>query len=93
MFNLFVTYIAEDAKARQEFFKEVSEAGIIEATRAEEGCILYDYFFSAEREGEILLMEKWRSKADQEAHDKLPHLVTLGKIKEKYGIKTEFEEF
>lgn len=93
MFRLFVTYIAEDAQKRQAFFDEVAAAGIIEATRAEDGCMLYDYFFSAEREGEILLVENWVDKEAQEIHDKLPHLEKLGEIKARYGIKTEIKEF
>ena len=74
------------------FYDEVLAAGIIAATRAEEGNFRYEYYFSAEKENEILLIEMWKDKAAQQYHDSLPHLETLAKIKEKYGIETSFEE-
>ena len=92
MYNLLVTYTAKDSQTLRAFYKEVSEAGIIEETHKEEGNLRYDYFFSCERDNEILIMEKWVDKEAQVYHDGLPHLVTLGKIKEKYGIETAFEE-
>lgn len=92
MYNLLVTYTARDAQTIRAFYKEVAAAGVIEETHKEEGNLRYDYYFSSERENEILIVEKWVSREMQVYHDSLPHLVTLGKIKEKYGIETTFEE-
>lgn len=92
MYNLYVRYMAADDESRQAFYREVEAAGIIEATRNEEGNIGYDYYFSAERENEILLMEQWKDKAAQEYHDELPHIAALMEIKKKYKIETTFEE-
>lgn len=92
MYKLNVTYIAKSKADREQFFAEVKAAGIVEATRNEEGCLRYDYYFSADREQEILLVEAWKDKASQQYHDSLPHLKTLGEIKEKYQIETSFEE-
>lgn len=52
----------------------------------------YEYYFSADRENEILLLEKWESKEHQQKHACKPHLSQLGKIKEKYGIISSVEE-
>ena len=92
MYKLNVTYSAKSEEDIHKFYGEVREAGIVEATRGEDGCVRYDYFFSAERENEILLVENWKDQESQKYHDTLPHLETLGKIKEKYGIETGFEE-
>lgn len=92
MYNLLVTYTAKDAQTIRAFYEAVAAAGVIEETHKEEGILRYDYYFSAERENEILIVEKWVSREMQVYHDSLPHLVTLGRIKEKYGIETTFEE-
>lgn len=92
MYDLYVTYAAKDRGTIRKFYDEVLAAGIIAATRAEEGNFRYEYYFSAEKENEILLIEKWKDKEAQQYHDSLPHLKTLGEIKEKYGIETSFEE-
>lgn len=44
-----------------------------EACRAEEGCLFFDWYQSAEREGEFLLVEGYRDQAAAEAHVSYPH--------------------
>ena len=92
MFHLHVFYAAKDNAALRRFYDEVIAAGIIEATHEEDGNIRYEYYFSAERDNEILIVEQWKDRASQEYHDTLPHLVRLGEIKEKYAIETVIEE-
>ena len=92
MFNLLVTYKTKDAEARQAFYDEVLAAGIPEATRSEEGNLRYDFFFSMERDNEILLVETWKDKESQALHYEQPHLKKLVEIKGKYVLETGFEE-
>ena len=92
MYNLLVTYTAKDEQTLRAFYQEVEAAGIISETHKEEGNLRYDYYFSCERANEILSVDNWVDKAAQVYHDELPHLIALGKIKEKYGIETAFEE-
>ena len=68
------------------------KAEIIDITRNEPGNLRYEYFFSAERENEILLLEQWEDKASQIRHGKQPHFAELAEIKEKYEIKSFLEE-
>ncbi len=91
MYNILVFYKAENGEMLRRFYEEVKAAGIIEKSREEAGNLRYDYFFSAEKENEILLVEKWESQEAQKEHSKLSHFAELGKIKEKYKIQTEFE--
>lgn len=92
MFDMHVYYAACDGDTARRFYEEVKAAGIIDATRSEEGNLLYEYYFSSERENEILLLEKWKDKESQRYHDGLPHIAKLGEIKKKYGIETSAEE-
>ena len=91
MYNILVFYKAENGEMLREFYEEVKNAGIIEKSREEAGNLQYDYFFSAEKENEILLVEKWESPECQQHHSTLPHFAELGKIKGKYNIQTKAE--
>ena len=91
MLNLLVLYKAENGEMLRRFYEEVKAAGIIEKSREEAGNLRYDYFFSADKENEILLVEKWESQESQKEHSGLPHFAELGKIKEKYNIQTKAE--
>ena len=35
----------------EKFVREITDSGILDAVRAEDGCISYDYYFSAESPG------------------------------------------
>lgn len=92
MYHLHVYYKAKDRETRDRFYEEVRKAGIIEETHKEDGNLCYEYYFSVERDNEILIVENWKDRESQGYHDSLPHLVELGEIKEKYGIETQIEE-
>ena len=46
-------------------------------TRAEAGCINYDFHVSEEDPNVFMFYENWRSKEDLETHLKTPHLQPL----------------
>ena len=92
MFSINVTYRAKDGDTLRRFYNEITAEDIAAVTRTEEGCMLYEFYFSAERDNELLLMEKWADRTAQEHHDKMPHLLKLMEIKGKYGIETSIEE-
>ena len=81
--NLLVTYTAKPG-CREQFVREVVKQGVLTAVHAEEGCLQYEYFFSAEREDVVLLKERWQSEAHLRAHLAQPHMATLGSIKKQY---------
>jgi quinol monooxygenase YgiN len=52
-------------------------------TRAEPGCISYDFHVDAEDPNRFMFYENWRSKADLDAHLHAPHLTPLfGRVDE-----------
>ena len=91
MLTIHVFYRAENGEMLREFYEEAKAAGVIEKSRQDEGCLQYDYFFSADRDNEILLLEKWESKELQEKHGQQPHFAELGKLKENYKIQSKLE--
>ena len=92
MYCINVTYTACDGQSIRDFYNEIRKMRIAEITRQEAGNLGYEYYFSADRENENLLLEKWESKEHQQKHACKPHLSQLGKIKEKYGIISSVEE-
>ena len=52
------------------------------------GCIRYDYYFSAQQEDKILLVEQWQTQAHQRIHLQQPHMARLRELKEQYVSDT-----
>jgi len=60
---------------------------IIEATRAEEGCIDYTLYNSTEEKDVLLFVEKWESKEFLDSHLKQQHFIDFGAAIENYLAK------
>ena len=91
MLLLLVKYTAKPGGG-EKFVREITDSGILDAVRAEDGCISYDYYFSAESPDTVLLIEKWVSPEQQEAHHQSAHMAELMRIKEKYILNTAVEK-
>lgn len=91
MILLSVKYTARPGGG-EKFVREITDSGILDAVRAEDGCISYDYYFSAESPDAVMLVEKWASAKQQEAHLQTAHMAELIKIKEKYISGTSVEK-
>jgi quinol monooxygenase YgiN len=52
-------------------------AAQVAPTRAEAGCVNYDFHVSEDDPNVFVFYENWRSKADLDAHLKTPHLQPL----------------
>ena len=83
MLNIYVKYTAKEG-CRETFLREIVEQGILTAIRNEDGCIMYDYYLSAQDENVILLLEQWVSEEHQRIHMQQPHMKPLMEIKDKY---------
>ena len=81
MLTLLVTYTAK-AGQRDAFLQAVLQSGLPERIRQEDGCLAYDYYFSAQDENELLLIERWQSAEHQRVHMQQPHMARLKAIKE-----------
>ena len=86
--TLYVRYQAKDG-CRETFVREIVETGILTLIREEPGCLAYDYYFSAQDENEVLLIEQWESAAHQRVHMEQSHMARLREIKEKYIASTK----
>ena len=87
MLLLLVKYTAKPGGG-EKFVREITASGILNTVRAEG----YDYYFSAENPDTVLLVEKWASAKQQEAHLQTAHMAELMKIKERYTSGTSVEK-
>ncbi|MBR2619600.1 MAG: antibiotic biosynthesis monooxygenase [Firmicutes bacterium] len=89
MTNYYVTYIFKNKDTRNAFYEEVKASGVAEASREEDGCIRYEYYYHADSDNKIFLWEQWESREAQALHMTMPHFAVLTGIKEKYEVEAE----
>ncbi len=73
------------AGKRAEYLQAVADAGIFAKSRAEQGCISYEFLCSWESPDEVVALERWADAAQLAAHGKQPHFAELMAIKKQFG--------
>lgn len=91
MYTIYVKFECLPQK-RQAFIEKMKETGILDAIRAEDGCVKYDYYLSEKDENELLLIEQWESAQHQQIHIEQPHMAKMREFKNDYIKKTELGE-
>lgn len=87
MYTIYVKFDCLPQK-REPFIEKVKQTGVLDAIRAEDGCIRYDYYLSEKDPNELLLIEQWESKQHQQTHIEQPHMDTLRSFKNDYITNT-----
>ena len=82
MFEILVIYTAKSKEHANDFVCKMTESGVLDAIRAENGCLKYEYFLNGK--DTILLYEAWESPEHQKIHMTQPHMKTAMEIKQKY---------
>ena len=83
-FTILVIYKAKNDGDRELFVKELTDKGVLDAIRNEDGCLAYEYYYSNEDAKALALYEKWESSEHQKVHMPQPHMKTAMEIKSKY---------
>ncbi len=92
MYAIYVKFTCLPDK-RAAFIQKVKDTGVLEAIRAEDGCIRYDYYLSEKDPCELLLIEQWETQEKQQIHIGQPHMDTLRSFKNDYITDTKLGEF
>ena len=92
--NMYTIYVKFDClpDKREAFIEKVKKEGVLDAIRAENGCIRYDYYLSEKNPNELLLIEQWESKEHQQIHIEQPHMALLRTFKNDYITNTVLGE-
>ena len=92
MFRIYVTFRAFEGK-REAFVEALKKEGILSAIRAEDGCLMYDFYYSEKDENELLLVEAWASRRHQEIHMTQEHMARFRILKGNYIESSHLGEF
>ena len=91
MYTIYVKFTCLPQK-REAFIQKVKETGVLDAIRAEDGCIKYDYYLSEKDANQLLLIEQWESRQHQQIHLTQPHMGQLRQFKGDYIGDTQLGE-
>lgn len=91
MYTIYVKFTCLPDK-RAAFIQKVTQTGVLDAIRAEDGCIKYDYYLSEKDPNELLLIEQWETKEHQQIHIAQPHMAQLRQFKGDYITDTHLGE-
>lgn len=87
MYTIYVKFDCLPQK-REAFLQKMKSTGILDAIRAEEGCLKYDYYLSEKDPCELLLIEQWETRQHQQTHISQPHMDRLREFKGDYIANT-----
>ena len=87
-----IYYTGTNGSARQ-FAEEMTQSGIVDAIRAEEGNERYAYFYPAEDPETVLLIDRWRDQAALDVHHKTPMMGRIADLRKKYHLQMRVERF
>ena len=74
-------------ESKHKFMETIETLGIPKATRAEKGCLKYDFEVSTDKD-EVYLFELWENESCLNSHKTQPHLKKLVELKEVFQIET-----
>ena len=85
-------YTGMDGNARK-FAEEMISSGTVDAIRAEEGNLRYEYYQSLEDPETILLIDSWANQEAIDAHHATPMMATISALREKYDLHMTVERY
>ena len=85
-------YTGIDGNARK-FAEEMISSGTVDAIRAEEGNLRYEYYQSLDDPETILLIDSWANQEAIDKHHATPMMDTIVRLREKYDLHMTVERY
>ena len=85
-------YTGTNGNARK-FVEEMISSGTVDAIRAEEGNLRYEYYQSLDDPETILLIDSWTNQEAIDKHHATPMMDTIAKLREKYDLHMTVERY
>ena len=85
-------YTGTDGNARK-FAEEMISSGTVDAIRAEDGNLRYEYYQPLDDPETILLIDSWASQEAIDAHHASPMMKTVAALREKYNLHMTVERY
>lgn len=87
-----IYYTGQNGSAA-EFAKEMTESGIVNDVRNEEGNLKYEYYFPMDDKETVLLIDRWKNQEALDLHHKSPMMDRIATLRQKYKLKMKVERF
>ena len=75
------------------FAEEMMASGTVDAIRAEEGNLRYEYFQSLDDLETIMLIDSWANQEAIDKHHATPMMATIAALREKYDLHMTVERY
>ena len=85
-------YTGTNGNARK-FAEEMVSSGTVDAIRAEEGNLRYEYYQSLDDPETILLIDSWASQEAIVAHHASPMMAKIAELRDKYDLHMRVERY
>lgn len=85
-------YTGTNGSARK-FAEEMKTSGTVDAIRAENGNLRYEYFQPLDDPETILLIDSWASQEAIDIHHASPMMQTIASLREKYDLHMKVERY
>ena len=85
-------YTGTDGNARK-FAEEMVSSGTVDAIRAEDGNLRYEYYQSLDDSETILLIDSWANQEAIDKHHATPMMDTIVRLREKYDLHMTVERY
>ncbi len=92
MISINIYYKGENGNAKR-FAEDMKNSGILEKIRNESGNLGYDYFFSANDDETVLLIDKWENQSAIDAHHASNIMLQIVSLRDKYGLSMRVERY
>lgn len=87
-----IYYKGENGNARK-FAEEMTESGLVDKIRAEEGNEKYEYYYPKDDAETVLLIDRWVNEKAIDIHHKSPMMAQIAELRNKYKLRMKVEKF
>ena len=87
-----IYYTGKNGSARR-FAEEMISSGTVEAIRAEQGNIRYEYFIPMQDDETVLLIDSWEDQQAIDLHHQSPMMQTIIDLRNKYDLHMKVERY
>lgn len=91
-FTVNIYYTGKNGSAK-EFAREMTESGLVNKIRAEEGNERYEYFFPLDDPETVLLIDRWRDRQALDDHHKSEMMEEIAALRKKYALHMRVERY
>ena len=87
-----IYYSGHSGNARK-FAKEMTESGVVAEIRQEAGNLRYEYFYPADDDETVLLIDSWTNQEAIDIHHRSPMMQKIIDLRNKYDLHMTVERY